>query len=280
MPFLELFDETLDINATDNYVLSLQVSYDDLSFCILDSMRNKFIMLRSYTPEENSRFNHEKIAGMIEKDDFLLKKYCRIYLLMPSPEFTPVPSPLYDPGRRDEYLVFNHGDNENRAIFSNRLNEIDSFVVFAVSKPLLETVSNYFPTTFPSHHLKPLFSHMVHSAKAAGSDYIHLHIESDYFTMAVFRDQGLHYLNVFRYRNVSDIIYFVLNGFKTLGISAETTVHLSGMTERYDDLTSVLSLYVKNLSFAIPGGNFTFSYVFNDVPLHRFINLYTILNCD
>ena len=36
MPFLELFDETLDINSTENYELSVQVSPDGLSFCLLD----------------------------------------------------------------------------------------------------------------------------------------------------------------------------------------------------------------------------------------------------
>ena len=57
MPFLELFDETLDINSTENYELSVQVSPEGLSFCILDSIRNKFVLIRSFEAEENKYFN-------------------------------------------------------------------------------------------------------------------------------------------------------------------------------------------------------------------------------
>ena len=53
MPFLELFDETLDINSTENYELSIQVSPDGLSFCLLDSVRNKFVLFRSFGAEDN-----------------------------------------------------------------------------------------------------------------------------------------------------------------------------------------------------------------------------------
>ncbi len=57
MPFLELFDETLDINSTENYELSVQVSTDNLSFCILDTLRNKFVLLRSYESVGNSKYD-------------------------------------------------------------------------------------------------------------------------------------------------------------------------------------------------------------------------------
>jgi len=36
---MELFDETLDINATENYDLSLELSEDGLSLAVLDLLR-------------------------------------------------------------------------------------------------------------------------------------------------------------------------------------------------------------------------------------------------
>ena len=74
MPFLELFDETLDINSTENYELSVQVSPDGLSFCLLDTIRNKFVLIRSFGAEENKYFNADKISELLHKDDFLTKK--------------------------------------------------------------------------------------------------------------------------------------------------------------------------------------------------------------
>ena len=72
----------------------------------------------------------------------------------------------------------------------------------------------------------------------------------------------------------------MLNTFRILDIKQEETIYFSGLTEKYDDLSSSISLYVRNIKFAEPSGNFTFSYVFNDMELHRFINLFTALNCE
>ena len=60
MAFLELFDETLDINSTENYEISVELSTDSISFCVLDTIRNKFIMLRSSQPENSRNYNYDE----------------------------------------------------------------------------------------------------------------------------------------------------------------------------------------------------------------------------
>ena len=67
MPFLELFDETLDINSTENYELSVQVSPDGFAFCLLDTIRNKFVLIRSFEPEENKYFNADKVNEILDQ---------------------------------------------------------------------------------------------------------------------------------------------------------------------------------------------------------------------
>jgi hypothetical protein len=132
MPFLELFDETLDINSTENYELSIQVSPDGLSFCLLDSIRNKFIMMRSFGAEENKFFNAEKIDELLHKDDFLTRRYKKVAYVMPSSKFTLVPSPLYDPGKKTEYFTFNHILEEDNSILADKSNDPDAYLVFQI----------------------------------------------------------------------------------------------------------------------------------------------------
>jgi hypothetical protein len=280
MPFLELFDETLDINSTENYEISLQVSSDRLSFCILDTIRNKYILIRSFSPENNRSFDSEQIADLINKDDFLTKRYKKVNIVMPSPKFTLVPAPLFDPGRKDDYFSFNHVTAESNVILNNKLSEPDSFLLFSVSKPLYELMMSIYPAAYPLHHLKPLFDHISHIRKSAGNYYIHVHIETGFFDLIIFNNNSLEFSNAFNYRNISDILYFILNVFKSKGIGQEETIYLSGQTERYDDLFSNLSLYIRNVKFSEPAGNFTFSYVFNDTDLHKFLNLLSVVNCE
>jgi hypothetical protein len=280
MPFLELFDETLDINSTENYELSIQVCPDGLSFCLLDTIRNKFVLIRSFGAEENKYFNSDKINELLLKDDFLTKRYKKIYCVMPSSKFTLVPAPLYDPGKKVEYFTFNHSLEEDNIVSVDKTSDPDAFIVFSVSRSISEVISRVYPGVYPHNHIKLLLDHTSSIRKSVNGNYIHVHVERDFFNLIIFDNSILKFCNSFVYRNISDILYFVLKAFKNLDIKQEETIYLSGLTEKYDDLSSSFSLYIRNIKFAEPSGNFTFSYVFNDTELHRFINLFTVTNCE
>jgi hypothetical protein len=280
MPFLELFDETLDINSTENYDLSIQVSPDGLSFCLLDTIRNKFVLIRSFGAEDNKSFNSDKVGELLHQDDFLTKKYKKVHCVMPSPKFTLVPAPLYDPGKKDEYFTFNHILEEGNVILSDRILNPDAFLVYSVSKSINELLKSSYSGAHLHHHIKLLLDHTSSGRKNLNANYIHVHVERDFFNLIIYSNNTLRFCNSFVYRNISDILYFVLNTFRILDIKQEETIYISGLSEKYDDLSSSFSLYVRNIKFAEPSGNFTFSYVFNDMELHRFINLFTVLNCE
>ena len=280
MPFLELFDETLDINSTENYELSVQVSQDGFAFCLLDTIRNKFVLIRSFEPEESKYFNADKINEILIKDDFLTKRYRKVNAVMPSAKFTIVPAPLFDPGKKDEYFTFNHLSNDGNIIISNKLNDPDAFLVFSVFRPFVDLLSSFHPGVIPYHQVKPLLNYISHSRKSVNGNYIHIHVEREFFNLIIFEHNLMKFCNSFKYRNITDILYFALNVFRNLGINQEETIHLSGLTEKYDDLSSNFSLYIRNVKFAEPAGNFTFSYVFNDTALHRFLNLFSLVNCE
>jgi hypothetical protein len=280
MPFLELFDETLDINSTENYELSVQAGNDGFTFCLLDTIRNKFVLIRSFEPEENKYFSIEKINEILSKDDFLSRRFRKVNMVMPSPKFTIVPAPLFDPGKKDEYFTFNHLTNDGNIIISNRLNDPDAFLVFSVPRAFAELLSSYHPGVIPYHQIKPLLNHIAHSRKSVNGNYIHIHVEREFFNLIIFDHNLMKFCNAFKFRNITDILYYTLNVFRNLGINQEETIHLSGLTEKYDDLSSNFSIYIRNVKFSEPVGNFTFSYVFNDTALHRFLNLFSVVNCE
>jgi len=280
MPFLELFDETLDINSTENYELSLQVSPDGLSFCLLDSIRNKFVMIRSFGAEENKYFNTDKISELLRNDDFLTKRYKKVNCVLPSSKFTLVPTPLYDPGKKDEYFTFNHNLDDGNIVLTNKVVDPDAFLMFSASKPIFDLINSIYPGVHPYHHIKLLLDHTSAARKSVNGNYIHVHVERDFFNLIVFNNNILKFCNSFTYRNISDVLYYVLNVFRNLVIKQEETIYFSGLTEKYDDLSSSFSLYIRNIKFTEPSGNFTFSYVFNDLELHRFLNLFTAVNCE
>lgn len=279
MPFLELFDETLDINSTHNYELSLQISSDGFAFSILDTLRSKYILLRSFNPENNRYFTDDNIREIITHDDFLTKKYKKVNIILPSPKFTLVPDPLFDPAKKEEYFTLNLVKEENETIISNKIPKPPAYLVFSVPSSIYEIAGHFYPLVYPVHHIKPLLNQATYYSKNENGIYFHVHIEKDYFNVLVIEQNNLNFSNTYKYRNISDILYYVLNIFKIFGPGEEISLYFSGFVEKLDDLYSSFAMYVRNIKFTGPTGNFSFSYVFNDIELHRFINLFSITNC-
>ena len=280
MPFLELFDETLDINSTECYELTLQVSYDYLSFSILDTLRNKYVMLRSYEPEEGGSFDIQKIGDLLSTDDFLIRRFRKINLITPSDKSTLVPVPLYDESKREDFFLLNHPLTNGQIILVNQLREPEAFILFTIPGDLNELIKSKFPSTEPSHQLKPLLNFFSANRRNTGTNPVSVHLEKGFLTISVFDLNNLKFCNTFSYQTGSDIRYYILYVFKRLGLSQDENLFFSGRISRYDDIVYGLSDYLRNIKFAHPSGNFTLSYVFNETEVHKFLNLFIASSCE
>ena len=279
MPFLELFDETLDINATENYELSVQVSSDDLSFCILDTLRNKFVLLRSYEPEENSRFDPYRLNEIIKKDDFLTRPFRKTVIITPTTRSTLVPVPLFDESKKKDFINFNQIPEDRERVLINKLKNPYIYAVFSLPEGTADIINSAFPQVDVMHPLKPLFQYINFNKRSAGN-YIHIHFEKEYFSMVIFDPNELTFCNTFFYKNLSDIDYYVLYVLKRMNVRQNEAVYLSGRTMKDKEVIQGMSNYLSNLRFALPQGNYTFSYVLNETDLHRYLLLFSAVNCE
>ena len=77
-------DETLDINLTQSYYMSIQLSLDGLSFCILDPVREKYIAFcnKSFSKELEFDDYLNQVESYILKND-LLKSSKKIFRIQP-----------------------------------------------------------------------------------------------------------------------------------------------------------------------------------------------------
>ena len=96
----------------------------------------------------------------------------------------------------------------------------------------------------------------------------------DYFDLLIFRNNSLRLCNSFDYKSADDILYYTLNALSKLAEGREDTIHLSGRTERNDALYTGLNVYYRNIKFAGLPARYNFSYVFGEISLHRFLNLF------
>ncbi len=280
MPFLELFDETLDINSTENYELSVQVSPDDLSFCILDTLRNKFVLLRSYEPEDNSRFDPYRLNEIIRKDDFLTRHYRKTCLITPTSKSTLIPSPLFDDTKKAEYLAFNQIPSDGERVLTNMLRDPDIVIIFSLPDGIADILNSTFPGSFLLHQLKPLLQFIKTERRSVGIDYVHVHLERDYLNMVIYDQNTLKFSNTFPYKTISDIEYYVLYVLRRMNVSQHDNVYFSGRVIKQEEVRHAFSNYLTNIRFAVPAGNYTYSYVFSETELSKFLILFSATSCE
>ncbi|MDZ7739864.1 MAG: DUF3822 family protein [Bacteroidales bacterium] len=126
---------------------------------------------------------------------------------------------------------------------------------------------------------KPLLHSSFRDARKIRDRYIRVHIDHGFFTLILIKDDALQFFNTFRVRNDSDILYYLLNSFNRFNIPAEEPVYFSGDILKYDELYNNILRYSTTLKFAKPQGDFSLSYIFDDMAVHRYCNLFNIVSC-
>ncbi len=279
MPDIELFDETLDINTTENYEISIQVGLDGFSFALLDTIRNKFVLLRGYEPDDTKGFNNKQLKEIIAGDDFLQQKYRRSLIIHPARKSTIVPSALFDPAKKESFFYFNHLRDDDEEILINRLKYPESFLLYSVPGSMSELLSDLFPQGERISHLKSLLHYSTVTGRKVADNHINLHIERGFFNIIASAGSKVTFCNTYSFRNVSDIMYYLFYIYELMGIDQATPLIISGRTDIYGDLYDNIKEYSTGVRYAhAPAGSF-FSYAIEEIPVHRYLNLFNSLLC-
>ncbi|HCC69766.1 MAG TPA: hypothetical protein DEQ09_01230 [Bacteroidales bacterium] len=275
----ELFDETLDINSSNNYEISIQLGLNGFSFCLLDNLRNRFVMFRDYKLSGNEASLAEEIKNITGKDEFLTRQYRRYRIVYNFEQSTLVPAALYDPAIKNEYFGLSHKLDDNYIVSNNKLASPDAYLLFGVRKDIFDLSINLFPDASLSHQARPLINSSFRQARKTKDQYIRTHFDQGFFTLLIIHDNDLQFFNTFKVRNDSDILYFLMNTFNRFNIENDRAVHISGNISKFDDLYNNMLRYIKTLKFAAPEGDFSMSYIFDEMGTHQYCNLFNIVNC-
>ena len=95
-----------DITQKTYKKLCFEVSYSDLSFCVIDLISNKIVTYKSYSINKNNVLEEELWKTFVE-NPILDDKYDDVVVLHNSNLNTLVPSSLFDPNYLGSYLQYN-----------------------------------------------------------------------------------------------------------------------------------------------------------------------------
>jgi hypothetical protein len=280
---ISICDETFTKENAAGCHLAIEMGYDSLSFAAVDTKRNKYVFLQSYTLKKVLGFETliSELKHLVETSEFLRYGYKSIGVGFITSKFTLVPAPLFDESNKDIYLNFNHPiDKVEEVILHDVLKNTDSVLLFAIPKKVLSTIETLFKKAIVKHQSSSLIDLLVLQHKNASDKKVIVHIQASHFELIVTQGKKLLFFNSFKYQSTEDFIYYVLFVYEQLNMNPEEQeLVLSGEIEKNSAIYSILHKYIRTVSFIRRPEQIEYSYGFNSVANHFYYNVLSQYLC-
>lgn len=279
---LNILDETFDINQSHNYHLSILTDNNDLSMCILDTIRNKYIGIHHhYFTESDNQDPVTKIKSVLEIDDLLKLQYKSVSNMIMNEKNTLVPLAYFDDNKKDNILQLNFPLSPNATTLVNKLTIPGVFNIFSYSDDLRKILSTAFPTIKTFHHSTPFIEHLIYESAKWTQPKCHVLIHNNSLDIGLAQLKKLEFFNSFYYHEYSDILYFILSVLERYKLPAlSTDVFISVEKDNRNEIVEYLNNYLIAVRFIRPSNQFTYSYIFDEKHLVRYANLFNLALCE
>lgn len=243
--------------------LSIQVSLNGLSFCVLDTIENSIRYSDTILfEEERSPYGLQKgLVALFERHSLAEKQFSDVIVVHRNNLFSLVPKPLFDSNEMPNYLKFN-----TKILATDHIDydEIEGHDMINVYVPFVN-VNNYIYDLYGEFTFKHNGTVMVESllkGNTTGQEpTCYVHIAHRQIDITVIAKKKLLLFNSFKIHTKEDLIYYLLFTLEQLKLDTENTkLKLFGNIEEGDQLYSICYQYVKNVSiFVLPTSSYPFS---------------------
>ena len=266
--------ESFDLEKTNEYILSIQISLDGFSFSVFSSRENKIICFK-LTPlkisSENLILPH--FSEWINNEEIIRKKYKQIILLYFTIEFSLIPENLYSSQLVKEATNHLIAENEHKQVEITTLEEsgIPAKLVFYIPEKLKLILNQNFPSATLIHPVQLLVKENQKGNKRNRSVLLY-HKKS--FILVVSREENILFANGFNIEHINDLVYFVLNVLMQLNLNLkETDFYISDALTKTPELLDILRPYIPEISYLPPSNSFENAEMVSN-SIHRYFSFF------
>lgn len=283
-PTESLFDPEINNQNYSSISLSIQLSLNNLSFCIIDNSQHKYLAIVNYIfPEKVSPLIlSDFLKKLFEYETLLKKDYKSIIISYECDYSTLIPDEIYDENHKDDYLKFLNQDTDEKVIIANCIDELKLYSVFAIPECIYAALQNNFSNYKIIHSSNSFFQciYFNFSRIENFNNKIFVDVESHSFEIVTFRNDKLLFNNSFQFKTKEDFLYFLLFVLKQLNIDPlKIQLILSGKITPNSSVFNLLTKYFANVTFIENQSYFTFSEVLANIPHQQYFKLLNQIKC-
>ena len=243
--------------SQDFLKLSIQVSLNGLSFCVLDTIKSAVLL------SEKKTFNTsltpyqllKEIKDLFKKHSISQKEFSEVIVIHQNNLFGLVPKPLFNPEELPNYIKFN-----TKILASDHIvfDEITSYDMVNVYVPFVN-INNYVYELFGEFIFKHvgtvLIESLLKSHTNGKSPVCYVHVSEKIMDIVVISQKRLLLYNSFSFDTKEDFLYYLLFTMEQLNLDTESvTLRLFGTIEEDDDVYTLCYEYIRQVSIFVPSG--------------------------
>ncbi len=265
---------------SESYYMSIQLSLDGLSFCILDPVTNVFHSLTEVS------FDKEDV-NFAQQEQYILscpdmqRKFRKVLICIDSPAFSLMPTSLYDESHMRSVLAMTgiNVANDDK-ILRNNIELANSTTAFTIPNFLYFFLKNQFAGAEIFHSTTPVISSMLlkRQGDALGTQ-MNVAFSTNDMTVVVAKDNELLLCNRFYCKEPLDYVYMLLYIADQLSLDIKTTqVTVHGRVSSDDIRIRQLRKFIRFIRMAPAPQYFSYGFAIPE-QAHRYNTLFLMPLC-
>lgn len=258
---LKTIQKNSSLNKHNSKGLSIQISLNGLSFCILNRKTKTVEHLKSLvfkkkaTPFETL----ERLTTVLNTNTIFEQNFESILVIHQNELSTSVPKPLFKEDHAADYLKFNAKILNTDFIAFDEIpanNSINVFVPYV-------NINNYIFDQFGEFEYKHASTVLIQSLLQRENDskqpILYVNVGKNQFELVAIDKGNLVFYNSFAYQTKEDFIYFILFTIEQLKLDPETILlTLIGEISKDDEFYEIVYKYIRFVDFMESDHHFKF----------------------
>ncbi|EGV42032.2 DUF3822 family protein [Bizionia argentinensis JUB59] len=244
-----------------NKNLSIQISLNGLSFCILNTESKTVVFLKEISTEkrETPFTILEMLITAFKTEKELQTSFNNIQIIHENELATLVPDVLFQEENLADYLKFNSKILRSDFIGFDKIDINKSVNVYVPYVNINNYIYEKFGTFSYKHFSTILIESILKKEKGETFTKMYAHIQSTHFEIIVVKNGELLLYNSFEYTTKEDFIYYVLFTAEHLKLNPdELILQFLGKVSESDDLYNIAYKYIRHIRFAQRRDTFKF----------------------
>ncbi len=244
-----------------NKNLSIQISLNGLSFCILNTENHTVEYLKDIVTEK--RETPYKILDLLidafETEKALQVSFNNIQVIHENELSTLVPEILFQEDNLADYLKFNSKILRSDFISYDTIDINKSMNIYVPYVNINNYIYEQFGTFSYKHFSTVLIETLLKKEQQETDTKMYVHVQNTHFEIVVIKNGQLLLYNSFDYATKEDFIYYILFTAEQLQLNPDTLILLFlGQVSENDALHSIAYKYIRHIRFATRNDGFKY----------------------